>query len=291
MAGNPNILVCVAAPFTVCALLCIAISFATESWQHFDVTLPDGYVGSKEFHFSRKRGLFRTCFDGADTEFLERSPYIERVTDNTCLKDRGLPFDGPDSNVPDDDTRGHILRLEVALIALGIFFLFVSAFVGGFGCLKKRGRWLYATAVFNFAGGFITALGVALFHVVLYFEDEKVRIEPYPASWTQIVFVWTETRLHYSYVLGWVGAGLAIIAGILYTLAGREIRRMKKKEKRKLMPYHHPQHGPHGPHYPMGNPGYEHYPPPQREYGYPHAPPSISYEPPPQMYYPPYSTY
>ncbi len=82
MAGNPNLLVCIAAPLVAIALLLTALSFATDNWITTTVDREkliqiahslenngkelNSTLYEHPNYVTRHRGLFRTCFDGSD---------------------------------------------------------------------------------------------------------------------------------------------------------------------------------------------------------------------------------
>merc|ERR1712165_301169 len=242
--------------FSLVAAALLAIAFSTDNWVTIKVDreelktqlLQAGKISADDFnqsplYFTRTRGLFRECYLG---EKLEEDPdnnkvpirediYISPV-ETWC---RNIDYFIPDENDQtktfnkEEMTRVHMMRAMIALFIVGFFFMFVSFTAGIRGCWK--------TSPSN-----ITASDTELF----------------TQSWPQVLKEHTEFKYEWSYIVSWIGVGLALISSILFSLAAVCIRTDKEREDamnmQYLMPVYHQKQAqqPYGPY------GYAAYPGP-----------------------------
>jgi len=109
--------------------------------------------------------------------------------------------------------------------------------------------------------------GMGLWHGVEHWERNKIMTETetelFTATWPEDLQKNTEFKYDWSYIVAWIGVGLALIASILFSLAAVCIRTDKEREDamnmQYLMPvYHQKQQAG----YPYGPYGYAAYPGP-----------------------------
>lgn len=125
--------------FTLISLAFIAISFATDEWVVVTVNRNAAALPTdKGIFFSRTKGLFRTCYKGNETKFLDSEP---NVLDGNCLTNKGyeLTRDPLTINYGSDyEIRIHLLRSHFAFMVLAMFILVVGAIAGIVGCWRLK---------------------------------------------------------------------------------------------------------------------------------------------------------
>lgn len=283
--------------FSLVAVALLAIAFSTDNWITITVkrnelkdninTLKDQLGKSKEdveidmqespLYFTRTRGLFRECYPGEKSENPEKtnSPLGERVqlymspVETWC---RNLDYYIPDEKDvtktlgKEEMTRIHMSRAMVALFIVGFFFMFVSFTAGIRGCWKTSPSNITASAILMLIACLFSAGGMGLWHGVEHWERNKITTksdtELFTQSWPQELKDNTEFKYEWSYIVSWIGVGLALISSILFSLAAVCIRTDKEREDamnmQYLMPVYHQkqQAQPYGPY------GYAAYPGP-----------------------------
>jgi drug/metabolite transporter (DMT)-like permease len=163
-------------------------------------------------------------------------------------------------------TRIHMSRAMVALFIVGFFFMFVSFTAGIRGCWKTSPSNITASAILMLIACLFSAGGMGLWHGVEHWERNKITTksdtELFTQSWPQELKDNTEFKYEWSYIVSWIGVGLALISSILFSLAAVCIRTDKEREDamnmQYLMPVYHQkqQAQPYGPY------GYAAYPGP-----------------------------
>jgi len=265
--------------FSLVAAALLAIAFSTDNWITINVNRKDLNVKDDQspLYFTRTRGLFRECYLG---EKLDDKPeetgvplpglvevYMSPV-ETWC---RNVDYYIPDKNDvtakfnKEQMTRIHMMRAMIALFIVGFFFMFVSFTAGIRGCWKTSPSNITASAILMLIACLFHAGGMGLWHGVEHWEGEKImtpsKTELFKSTWTQELRDNTEIIYAWSYIVAWIGVGLALIASILFSLAAVCIRTDKEREDamnmQYLMPvYHQKQQYPYGPY------GYAAYPGP-----------------------------
>ncbi|XP_076072465.1 uncharacterized protein LOC143044373 [Mytilus galloprovincialis] len=219
--------------FTILTLIFVAISFATDYWISYTVkrdNLPNLVKNAEatngRYTFSRNRGLFRECYPNASDAFL--SAQSADVSDGECFKvDLDIPDATADSLTNHYISRIHLLRSCIAFIAVGLFLILVTFIVGliPLSC-SRRSKWAFTAGFLAFLVAFFVAGGMAFFHGAEYLEKRKItdsidgdKIMFYQ-SWPDDIKINTDSDYDWSYALGWVGVGCAIITAIFYVIAG-----------------------------------------------------------------------
>jgi len=283
--------------FSLVAVALLAIAFSTDNWITITVKRNDlkdkiselenqlektrGEVeldmDESPLYFTRTRGLFRECFPGEKSEDRNKtkSPLGDRVqlymspVETWC---RNLEYYIPDEKDvtktlgKEEMTRIHMSRAMVALFIVGFFFMFVSFTAGIRGCWKTSPSNITASAILMLIACLFSAGGMGLWHGVEHWERNKIMTETdtelFTATWPEDLQSNTEFKYDWSYIVAWIGVGLALIASILFSLAAVCIRTDKEREDamnmQYLMPVYHQKQAqqPYGPY------GYAAYPGP-----------------------------
>jgi len=284
--------------FSLVAVALLAIAFSTYNWititvkrnelkdkvseleqqqplkSRQDVELD---IDESPLYFTRTRGLFRECYPGEKSEDRNKtkSPLGDRVqlymspVETWC---RNLDYYIPDEKDvtktlgKEEMTRIHMSRAMVALFIVGFFFMFVSFTAGIRGCWKTSPSNITASAILMLIACLFSAGGMGLWHGVEHWERNKISTESdtelFTQSWPKVLKEHTEFKYEWSYIVSWIGVGLALISSILFSLAAVCIRTDKEREDamnmQYLMPVYHQkqQAQPYGPY------GYAAYPGP-----------------------------
>jgi len=280
--------------FSLAAVALLAIAFSTDNWLTIHVNrgevqddadreaLAQKWLGSTDpesvakisnspLYFTRTRGLFRECYPGQKSE-APQSPALDLYMSPVETWCRNLDYyipdeDGITNNLDAEQmTRIHMNRAMVALFIVGFFFMFVSFTAGVRGCWKTSPSNITASAILMLIACLFSAGGMGLWHGVEHWERNKINTESdtelFVKSWNPNLFEDTEFKYEWSYIVSWVGVGLALISSILFSLAAVCIRTDKEREDamnmQYLMPVYHQKQAqqPYGPY------GYAAYPGP-----------------------------
>jgi len=273
--------------FSLVAAALLAIAFSTDNWITITVQrneikqtdpLPE-HINDSPLYFTRTRGLFRECFlgeknDDPDKTSAPLGSLVELYMSPVETWCRNLDYYIPDEeNVTktfnqEQMTRIHMMRAMIALFIVGFFFMFVSFTAGILGCWKTSPSNITASAILMLIACLFHAGGMGLWHGVEHWERNKIMTksdtELFTDTWDETLKNNTEFKYDWSYIVAWIGVGLALIASILFSLAAVCIRTDKEREDamnmQYLMPvYHQKQQGGYG--YP-GPYGYAAYPGP-----------------------------
>merc|ERR1712045_133712 len=267
--------------FSLVAAALLAIAFSTDNWITINVNKKDLTVKDDQspLYCTRTRGLFRECYLG---EKLDEKPEETGVPLPGLVEVYMSPVEtwcrNVDYFIPDENdvtklfnqeqmTRVHMMRAMIALYIVGFFFMFVSFTAGILGCWKTSPSNITASAILMLIACLFHAGGMGLWHGVEHWERNKIMTETdrelFTATWPEDLQANTEFKYDWSYIVAWIGVGLALIASILFSLAAVCIRTDKEREDamnmQYLMPvYHRKQQAG----YPYGPYGYAAYPGP-----------------------------
>uniref|UniRef100_A0A0B7AG52 Uncharacterized protein n=2 Tax=Arion vulgaris TaxID=1028688 RepID=A0A0B7AG52_9EUPU len=214
-------------------LVIMSVSFGTDHWLEFRVnttsfnntirTMIETNVAMARYHVSRDRGLFRECYPGSDTKFLDNA---EGVIDGYCFP---IDYDQPSSvNKPSNSfmSRLHLNRSFLAFFIISIALFLLAYIFGLILCCLRVSKWAYIAGTISYTSAFFLAAAIAFFHGAEFIERNKLNggasaqeAQFYP-SWSQYLKYATTRNYGWSYALGWVGMILAAIAATLYALAG-----------------------------------------------------------------------
>merc|ERR1712038_248932 len=274
--------------FSLVAAALLAIAFSTDNWITLNVNrnqlrnkadISDQDLNQSPLYFTRTRGLFRECYLG---EKLDDDPENTQVPLAGLVEVYMSPVEtwcrNVDYYIPDENdvtktfnkeemTRVHMMRAMIALFIVGFFFMFVSFTAGIRGCWKTSPSNITASAILMLIACLFHAGGMGLWHGVEHWERNKIMTksdtELFTDTWDETLKNNTEFKYDWSYIVAWIGVGLALIASILFSLAAVCIRTDKEREDamnmQYLMPVYHQkqQQG-----YPYGPYGYAAYPGP-----------------------------
>ncbi|KAL4239429.1 hypothetical protein ACF0H5_000244 [Mactra antiquata] len=229
-------------------MVLLAVSFATDHWLEFDVDVDDlsttvrnrrdNEVLIARYTHSRNRGIFRECYPGNDTKFLENlQSYDGDVYDRHCFR---IYFEIPNERGQDwsDDfiARIHLVRCWLAFFVIALA-VFLCAYVFGLlVCCWRQSKWAYIAGLCAYIAAFSTAAAIAFFHGAEYLERNKItqedpRMGKFYIAWDATTQNATTRTYGYSYIVGWIGMGLGAIAATMYCIAGCQIGAEDLKDK------------------------------------------------------------
>lgn len=264
---------CVAAVATLLSVAFVGIAFSTDNWLHVTVDrarLEDyarssmGTDAMKEAlttdtrYFDRVRGMFRICFPNGDKpqplvaldnqgQRPQQQPlkarnarlYLNPI-DEWCTNidyymqvlDHGLL---PEQLTRDGQVWFHFARTSVAAFCLYFMFAAIACVTGLMGCWKASGDHLISTASLMLLASLFGSAGMGFWHGAHFYEIEKVydaRLEFFP-TWPEVLQSSTSYSIGWSYILAWVGVGIAFISSLAYSTAAicirTEIQSMKRR--------------------------------------------------------------
>jgi len=272
--------------FSLVSVALLAIAFSTDNWititvkrdalQDLDEFAGSDAISSSPLYFTRTRGLFRECFPGEKSDDVRKTAapigslvelYMSPVETYCRNLDYYIPDEGRTNSLDSQETiRIHMARAMIAMFIVGFFFIFVSFMVGVRGCWKTSPTNITASAVLMLIACLFSAAGMGLWHGIEHWEQNKINTESdtelFIKSWPKALKDNTEFKYDWSYIVSWVGVGLALLSSILFSLAAVCIRTDKEREEamnmQYLMPVYHQkqQQQPYGPY------GYAAYPGP-----------------------------
>lgn len=285
--------------FSLVSVALLAIAFSTDNWITITVkrtVLKDSIeslmsqqdktkaeveadLTNSPLYYTRTRGLFRECYPGEKSDDPEKTsaPLGDRVelymspVETWC---RNLDYYIPENDATKDLSgeemqRIHMVRAMVALFIVGFFFMLVSFTVGVRGCWKTSPSNITASAILMLIACLFSAGGMGLWHGVEHWEQNKINkasdTELFLKTWPNDLKDSTFIKYEWSYIVAWVGVGLALISSILFSLSAVCIRTDKEREDamnmQYLMPVYHQKQGQQQ-QYAAGPYGYAAYPGP-----------------------------
>jgi len=278
---------------SLAAVALLAIAFSTDNWLTIrvqrdtlkaedmidklrkhrgkDLDEMEKEILESPLYYTRTRGLFRECYPGQKSEGPKGS-YLNLYMSPVETWCRNLDYYIPDekditkSLDAEQMTRIHMNRAMVALFIVGFFFMFVSFTAGVRGCWKTSPSNITASAILMLIACLFSAGGMGLWHGVEHWERNKIRTysdtELFLKSWPPELLDNTEFKYEWSYIVSWVGVGLALISSILFSLAAVCIRTDKEREDAMNMQYLMPVYHQKAAQQPYGPYGYAAYPGP-----------------------------
>ncbi|CAL1527483.1 unnamed protein product [Lymnaea stagnalis] len=240
MSACATTLIVIATILGPITLVFMSVSFGTDHWLEFRVdrskltALVKNDQALDRVTHSRDRGLFRECYPGNDTAFLERAV---GVVDGYCFN---INYDMPEDSDPKSDnfiSRIHLNRCFLAFFIIAIV-VFVLAYVFGLIlCCLRVSRWAYIAGLFCYTSAFSLAAAIAFFHGAEYIERNKLTEKLFYPQWSTDLRSATDRNYGWSYALGWVGMILAALAATFYSLAGCYIT-SERYEDREVLEKH-----------------------------------------------------
>eukprot|EP00096_Caligus_rogercresseyi_P013619 TRINITY_DN624_c0_g1_i1.p1 TRINITY_DN624_c0_g1~~TRINITY_DN624_c0_g1_i1.p1 ORF type:complete len:296 (+),score=43.24 TRINITY_DN624_c0_g1_i1:234-1121(+) len=274
---------CFASVFALVAAGLLALTFSTDNWQVIKVDRDAIWThnqqnpveditnkfNSSPLFYTRSRGLFRECFDKKD-----EAPVIELYSSPVETWCHNINYYFPDEKGEtknfswDNMTRIHMGRAMIALFIVSFFFIGVSSTTGIVGCWRASPSNITASAVMMLVACLFAAGGMGLWHSVEHYEKMKITdrsdTELFVKTWPQVLIDNTEFKYDWSYILCWIGIGLALVSSILFSLAAVCLKNDKEREDamnmQYLMPVYPQKQQPYGPY------GYAAYPGPAAQY-------------------------
>jgi len=284
MAFCSAVTLCFAAICAVVSAALLAIAFSTDNWQVISVDrekIRDALdsnpnldilekLESSPLYFTRYRGLFRECFKGEKTDAPKGSDIIELYMSPVETWCHNLNYYIPDEEGVTKDftaenmTRIHMGRAMIALFIVAFFFMFVSFTTGIVGCWRTSPSNITSSAILMLLACLFAAGSMGLWHGVEHFEKMKISessdVELFVKSWPEWLTENVEFKYDWSYIVSWVGVGMALCSSILFSLAAVCIKNDREREEamnmQYLMPVYPQKQQPYGPY------GYAAYPGP-----------------------------
>nr|XP_053626337.1 uncharacterized protein LOC128684206 isoform X1 [Cherax quadricarinatus] len=157
--------------------------------------------------------------------------------------------------------RLHMARSMIALFIVSFFFVFVAFWTGVAGCWRRSPGNIASTAILMLLACLFSAGGMGLWHGVEYYEEEKLKTEPWKASWDKLLSDNTGVVYDWSYFIAWIGVGWTLISALLFSGASVCLRSERERDDAKNMAYLMPVYSqkPQYPSYGYGYPGPYHY--------------------------------
>ncbi|XP_060584487.1 uncharacterized protein LOC132740577 isoform X2 [Ruditapes philippinarum] len=233
-------------------MILLAVSFATDHWLEFDVDKKDlsqAVLAARNSDFllarythTRHRGLFRECYPGNDTIFLEtRKSTDEEPVDDYCFYVRyEIPEESSQGDWSDDFlSRIHLMRCWLAFFIVALVIFLVAYIFGLVLCCWRQSKWAYIAGLCAYVAAFSTAASIAFFHGAEYLERNKIsQVDPYMGkfylSWDAATQRATDRTYGYSYIIGWIAMVLAAFTATSYSVAGCYIGGERYREKEYL---------------------------------------------------------
>ncbi|KAK6187339.1 hypothetical protein SNE40_005395 [Patella caerulea] len=225
-------------------LIFLAVSFGTDNWLIYNVDSTKLTAAEKgerntdqakaRYYHTRARGLFRECYPGNDTQFLDTA---QNKVDGYCFNVvYELPENTAISASENYIARIHLLRSFLAFYIIALVFFILAYIFGLVLCCWRVSRWAYTAGLCAYIAAFSTAAAIAFFHGAEYLERNKIEGRPeFYQSWTSTLKDATTRSYGWSYALGWVGMILAAFTATFYSLAGCYITSDRYEDSREIM--------------------------------------------------------
>ncbi|KAL8600910.1 hypothetical protein ACOMHN_045047 [Nucella lapillus] len=234
MSACATVLVVMATILGPITLVFMSVSFGTDHWLKFDVdrnkltTAVKTSTTYERFSHSRYRGLFRECYPGNDTAFLDDNP---NLLDDFCLP---FEYELPTGKSDEFFTRIHLLRLFLGFFIMALVF-YATAFVFGLVlCCWRTSRWGYIAGILAYIAAFSQAAAIAFFHGAEYLERNKISDDGFYMQWPEVIQNSTTRSYGWSYTFGWVSMVLATLAATFYSIAGCYIASSRYEDRDSL---------------------------------------------------------
>ena len=230
---------------TTLFLLCLA--FSTDFWVVHTVNrdkIKEETKSMPEYkyllvndsnYFSRNRGLFRTCYKGNETLFLDGN-------DGNCLTEEGYEWSARDETSDWDDSyhqRKHLMRAHLMVMSIAMLTSLLGSFCAVLTCL-----WWEEQFFINCGVGFMSAttvlivLFMACFHSYRNLERNEIKQGPFEKVWSSDAFLENNTKVEFgfSFYLAWVSFGTSICAVLLFIVYRMKWKDDQRKTKMNKMP-------------------------------------------------------
>ncbi|XP_046555103.1 uncharacterized protein LOC124264405 [Haliotis rubra] len=226
--------------FGVFAIVIIAAAIGTDRWLVFTVNRSRlsaaTQVASREgirarYYHTRQRGMFRECYPGNDTVFLDKAT---DVLDKNCFST--MFGDNPDGASEDYRMMQGLFTAFMVMFIVGELVLVIAYIIGLCLCVGRLFSKAWVAALLTFIAAFLVALGLALFHGSVHVERENVRDtltdrQQYYQSWPTELQNSTKMAFKESYIAAWVGFVLMLVTCFCYGIAARLLSPPKPKSK------------------------------------------------------------
>ncbi|XP_067669456.1 uncharacterized protein [Haliotis asinina] len=212
----------------VVAIVFILAAMGTERWVVYTVdrtkltalqrTSSTTGITARYYH-TRQRGMFRECYPGNDTLFLDT---LGGVIDKNCYM---LMFSDSAPGSSEEYTSMIALYTSfMVMFLVGELILVVSYAVGLYMCIVRPTSRVWISTILVCVAAFAVVLGIAFFHSSIYLQDNAVQDQlpdrqQYYSKWPSELKRATTREFKESYIAAWVGVAFAIVAAFCYGVA------------------------------------------------------------------------
>jgi uncharacterized membrane-anchored protein len=229
-----------------CGILWAAISPHWISWtvqRHAMKKSPDFMkrIGSSfetnPIYFVRNYGLYHVCFPDNIPSGIGS---FSLLGENCIVNGDYYPNESAYKEyTPQQTHRYYLMWLMLACYFLAIVFLFLTMIVGIAACWKQRSKRLGLTTVFIFLGILFLACVALLWHFIIYYEHNAIKMPGYPFTWDTSL----KQSSKYSYGMGYMifmaSCVLLIFAGLSFAVSWYYVKKSKDDEFDKQAAYLH----------------------------------------------------
>ncbi|XP_065317282.1 uncharacterized protein LOC135925747 isoform X2 [Gordionus sp. m RMFG-2023] len=199
------------------AVTCIVVGFATDFWLKYDVH-HNNIISDLRRQHPGIRGL-----DSVNRTKL----LVDRTRGlfHWCYPDK-RPFD--------------LMRTQIAFFIIAFLFFLLAFIVGIVGCWKRNALQILATGLLILFATLFAAAATAIFHGIKHIESNVLR--DVPESLTtfnvpEVIRSNTKMRFWWSYMLCWIGVGLALLSALIFFLTSCFLHRDQKTNRRYMHNY------------------------------------------------------
>ena len=231
---------------SVATLFLLCLSFSTDFWvvhtvnrdkikeQTNSIPAYKHLLVNDSNYFSRNRGLFRTCYKGNETIFLDGN-------DGNCLTEEGYEWSARDETSDWEDSyhqRKHLMRAHLMFMGIAMITSLLGSFCAVLTCL-----WQEEQLFINCGGGFMSLTTVlivvfmACFHMYRNLERNEINEAPFERRWSSDPVLKNNTKVEFgfSFYLAWVSFGTSISAVLLFVFYYMKWKDDQRKNKMNKM--------------------------------------------------------
>uniref|UniRef100_A0A914Z9V1 Uncharacterized protein n=1 Tax=Panagrolaimus superbus TaxID=310955 RepID=A0A914Z9V1_9BILA len=188
-------------------------------------------------YFVRNYGLYHICFPDAVPSGIGSFS----VLGESCIVNSDYY---PDESTYKEYTaqqthRYYLMWLMLVCYSLGIIFLFLTMVIGICACWKQRSNRLGLTTVFIFLGILFLACVALLWHAILYYEHNAIKISGYPFTWDTSLKQSSRHSYGFAYIVFMASCALLIFAGLSFGVSWYLVKKNKDDELDKHAAYLH----------------------------------------------------
>ena len=183
-------------------------------------------------YFSRHRGLFRICYKGNETFFLDGN-------DGNCLTEKEYEW-SPRIETSDwgfaYHQRKHLMRAHLIVMAIAIFTTALASVCAVLSSFRKdRKTFVNSTLIFIGVTTTFVITFIMCFHIYRNLEKNEINEAPFEKFWSSDTHLKINARADFgfSFYLAWLGFGTWVVTLILSIFSkmkkSEELRRKRRK--------------------------------------------------------------